>query len=229
MTSSIFTSPGANTTIPEFIGYCVFLMFPVSMLSGIAFTMVARAAKDDIGSSVRTTGIATLYNTIGAALGSLLAGFVLLPTIGMEFSFFVVAAGYCLVAFVVPSESEDCRKDSDSVDPWSSSGRRCIARAVSVWHHDEHALRAAGRDARPNHTLISAREGLVETLRYYSRDVFGQPMYYRLVTNGHSMSATSTSAKRYMKLYVYLPMALNPDTTRRAADQLSGSHLPRRR
>jgi len=64
----------------------------------------------------------------------------------------------------------------------------------------------------PGHTLVTSREGLVATLRYYRRDVFGEPKYYRLVTNGHSMSATMTAAKRYMKLYVYLPLALKPDS-----------------
>jgi len=64
----------------------------------------------------------------------------------------------------------------------------------------------------PNHTLITAREGLVETVRYYRRDIFGEPKYYRLVTNSHSMSATSTASQRYMKLYVYLPLAIKADT-----------------
>jgi spermidine synthase len=65
--------------------------------------------------------------------------------------------------------------------------------------------------ALPNHTLVETREGLMETMRYYRSDVFGAPHFYRLVTNGYSMSATTVIAKRYMKLYVYLPLALQHD------------------
>jgi hypothetical protein len=65
--------------------------------------------------------------------------------------------------------------------------------------------------ALPDEQLIATREGLTETMRYYRRDAFGAPTFYRLVTNGYSMSATSIVAKRYMKLYVYLPLALQAD------------------
>jgi predicted membrane-bound spermidine synthase len=164
-----------DTTTLAFVGFATFLMFPVAALSGVAFTMVNRAIKDDLGSSARTAGIATFCNTIGAMLGSLGAGFVLLPMVGMESSFFLIAATYCLVAFAVPTYFG--------------------AQAATL----------------PNHTLITTREGLVETVRYYRRDIFGEPKYYRLVTNGHSMSATTTASQRYMKLYVYLPLALKAD------------------
>ena len=63
----------------------------------------------------------------------------------------------------------------------------------------------------PGEKLIATREGLTETMRYYRRDLFGAPLHYRLVTNGYSMSGTALIAKRYMKLYVYLPLALRSD------------------
>jgi spermidine synthase len=72
------------TTTTEFVAFAAFLMLPVSVLSGITFTMVGRALKEELGTAIRTTAIATLWNTIGAMLGSLLGGFVLLPVLGME-------------------------------------------------------------------------------------------------------------------------------------------------
>ena len=89
----------------QFILFATFLMLPVAVLSGVAFTMVNRAVKDDFGSSARTTGIATLFNTVGAMFGSLGAGFILLPIFGMELSFFIIAATYGLVALLVPQPS----------------------------------------------------------------------------------------------------------------------------
>ena len=59
-----------DTTTSEFVFYSLFLMLPVSLLSGVAFTMVNRAVKDSFGASARTTGIATFFNTTGAMIGS---------------------------------------------------------------------------------------------------------------------------------------------------------------
>ncbi len=98
---AVYRDPQDTSTL-AFICFATFLMFPVAVLSGVAFTMVNRAIKDDVGSPTRTAGIATFSNTIGAMVGSLGAGFILLPMVGMESSFFLIAATYCLVAFMVP-------------------------------------------------------------------------------------------------------------------------------
>ena len=198
-----------DTTTLEFICFSIFLMFPVAALSGVAFTMVNRAVKDDFGSSARTAGIATFYNTIGAMFGSLGGGFVLLPMFGMESSFFLIAATYCLVAFVVPLEVHGSRLTL----LW---GRGAVVAAVACLVLFPFGLmqksyfRVQIGDL-PNHTLITTRETPVETIRYYRRDVFGEPQYFRMVVNGYSMSGTTTAARRYMKLYVYLPLVLKPD------------------
>ena len=206
---AVYSSQQDITTM-AFIGLATFLMIPVAVLSGIAFTMVNRAVKDELGSSARTAGIATFYNTTGAMLGSLLAGFVLLPFVGMELSFFLIAVAYGIVAFVVPSEDQSAR----TLVLWAR-GTAVAALACLVlfpFGLMERTYFSGELTWLPNHELVESREGLTETIRYYRRDAFGEPKYYRLVTNGHSMSATSTASQRYMKLYVYLPIALNPNS-----------------
>ncbi len=198
-----------DTTTLAFVGLASFLMLPVAVLSGIAFTMVNRAIKDDLGPSARTAGIATFYNTTGAMIGSLLAGFVLLPFVGMELSFFLVALGYGLVAFLVPQD------ESARTQMIWARGAVAVAVACLVFFPFGLMNRTYFSGELvwlPDHELVETREGLTETIRYYRRDSFGEPKYYRLITNGHSMSATSTASQRYMKLYVYLPIALNPDS-----------------
>ena len=200
----------SGPTISAFVAIATFLMFPVALLSGIAFTMVCRAVKDSLGSPARTAGIATFYNTVGAMLGSLGAGFVLLPMFGIEASLFLIAATYCLVALVVPvGEGTPNRTIL-----W---GRGAVAAAIVCLLFFPFGLMqrmyfAPSTPILPGHTLVAVQEGLVETIRYYQRDVFGVPKEYRLITNGYSMSGVNTLGKRYMKLYVYLPIALNPDS-----------------
>jgi predicted membrane-bound spermidine synthase len=199
-----------DTTTVAFIGLATFLMFPVAALSGVAFTMVNRAVRDRFASSARTAGIATLYNTIGAMLGSLAGGFILLPLLGMESSFFLIAVCYLLVAIIVPRDDERSRLTG----LWERGAVTAAVASLILFPFGLMERTYFGSEVAwlPGHKLITTREGLVETVRYYRRDVYGEPKYYRLVTNGHSMSATSTASKRYMKLYVYIPVAVNPDT-----------------
>ena len=42
------------------------------------------------------------------------------------------------------------------------------------------------------------------------RDLFGEPYYYRLLSDSFSMSATSPRNQRYMRLFAYLPLAFHP-------------------
>jgi hypothetical protein len=72
-------------------------------------------------------------------------------------------------------------------------------------------LRAAARKFMTGEDrIVGVREGLTETITYVEHRQGGQPWTYRLLTNGFSMSATGFEGKRYMKLFVYLPVALHP-------------------
>ena len=50
---------------------------------------------------MNSTGIATLLNTTGAAIGPLVAIFVLLPALGYQSSLICCAAGYALLSYTV--------------------------------------------------------------------------------------------------------------------------------
>ena len=68
------------------------LMLPLAWLSGILFTALGEAAREQLGGEARPAGLLTLWNTVGGAVGSLVGGFVLLPRVGMEQSFLLLAA-----------------------------------------------------------------------------------------------------------------------------------------
>jgi predicted membrane-bound spermidine synthase len=199
-----------SPTLPVFAGLAVFLMLPVSLLSGAAFTLAAVGVKQELGGWMRTTGIVALWNTVGATAGSLVAGFVLLPTLGMERSLFALAALYCGTALLAPAAGGPASRFA-SRTAWSAIAVTAVALALFPFGLMERSFFRIVERALPGETLIATREGLTETLRYYRRDVFGAPQFYRLVTNGYSMSGTPAIAKRYMKLYVYLPLALQAD------------------
>ena len=58
--------------------------------------------------------------------------------------------------------------------------------------------------------VVKRIEGTSDTWQLLRRDLFGQPSYYRLLSDSFSMSATSPRNQRYMRLFAYLPLALHP-------------------
>ena len=76
------------------------LMPPVSILSGVFFTVIGRAVERELGEESRAAALVTFANTIGAAIGPIVAGFVLIPTIGVEGSFFTIGVLYVVIALL---------------------------------------------------------------------------------------------------------------------------------
>ena len=200
----------AGRGLGQVLGLALPLMFPVALLSGLLFTLLGDRLHGELGDETRSAGLLTLANTVGAALGSLLAGFLLLPNLGMETSLFVLALGYAVAAGLayraglLPSPGAATRAAVAILAlfaltlvffPHGTVAERSVARAVSA-----HA---------PQAEVVAVREGLTETIVYVRHDIYGEPRFYRLITNNHSMSATSLAAQRYMKLFVYLPVALH--------------------
>ena len=196
------------------------LMFPVSFLSGIFFTLLGAALRSHLTSETETAGVLTLANTTGAALGSLTAGFVLLPLLGMERSFFLIAVLYGGIGFLAWRPVKGApygarRAAQDRVRKRSHVSRG--PRALSVW------IDGGAPASDPGHTVGSG--GGRQTSRGGSRRADrdrhllravdgGKPVSYVMLTNSFSMSTTGYGVRRYQKLYVYWPMAVHPDLKR---------------
>jgi len=193
------------------------LMLPVSLLSGVMFTLLGDGLERRLKRPPRAAGLLTLANTTGAAAGSLLAGFALLPGLGIERSCWLLSAAYGLVALAVVAGGLRPRSRREWLGVGAAGALFAAAMAAFPSGLMERTyLRVpieyfeAQADERP----VAIREGLTETIVYLRKDRFGGPLYHRLLTNGHSMSSTSVLDLRYMKLFVYLPVALHPDPRR---------------
>ena len=194
------------------------LMFPVAFLSGILFPSLVASVQVSVGDRMNSTGITTLFNTTGAAAGPLLASFVLLPGVGYQWSLLLCTAGYLLLSVMASERSS-----------WSVSqpvGRLTIGlcagaillMAILPYHraesHFSHASRPYEIDEHGNVLahVVKRIEGTSDTLQLLRRDLFGEPYYYRLLTNDFSMSATNPRNQRYMRLFAYLPLAFRPES-----------------
>jgi hypothetical protein len=142
-------------------------------------------------------------------LGSLLAGFVLLPLVGMEASFFLVACGYGALAVLAPRDRAPRTRLRTVLAlalaaalllfPWGALRGGYVRLLERFWLESE-GMR-----------VVAVHEGLSETVLLLRRDSLGRPLSFRLLTNGMSMSTTEGQARRYMGLFVWLPVALHPE------------------
>jgi len=188
------------------------LMFPVAFISGMFFPVVGAALRRGLTSEIATAGTLTLANTIGAAVGSLVAGFVLLPLLGIERSFFTITLLYAAVGMVVGRlrrapfivyGAAAAAVIALVVFPFGQFNARLVSIPVERWAQGEAERR-----------LVAVREGLTETVVFFQRLLLGKPVSDVMLTNSFSMSTTGYGVRRYQKLYVYWPIAVHPELKR---------------
>ena len=206
---------------PQIALLSIALMFPVAFLSGILFPAIAARVQESVGNRMNSVGITTLFNTAGASLGPLLAGFVLLPKYGFQSSLIICAVVYSVLALFValsprPASAELRRGRQSEAATVRSVLIALFAGFIAIlvlfpWHRDEMHFANARRlyESEEQH-LVKKIEGTTGTWQLLRRDLFGLPYYYRLMTDGFSMSATNPRNQRYMRLFAYLPSALHP-------------------
>ncbi|HSS16202.1 MAG TPA: hypothetical protein VLQ29_04405, partial [Candidatus Dormibacteraeota bacterium] len=202
---------------PQIVLLCLALMFPVSFLSGILFPTIVALVQASVEDRMNSTGVATLFNTAGAAAGPLIASFALLPNLGLQWSLVLCAVAYALLAALSGEQTASAfKRPIKFVIAALYAGLLLIVAIVSYHRGDtpfEHASRPYELDdqGRGLAYVVKKIEGTSDTYQLLRRDLFGEPYYYRLLTNAFSMSATDLRNQRYMRLFAYLPLAFRPE------------------
>jgi spermidine synthase len=195
----------------EVVSLSLALMLPCALLSGVLFTMLGHAFQREVSGEIRPAGLATLANTLGAMLGSVIGGFLLLPLFGVEYSIQILAALYALAAIFIWSGGL-CSNRSATL----AAGFALLLMLfwVPVGSMDGYMRRVLAPHIKRGAIPVVIREGLTETAMLLEHRRFGQKGTYKLLTNSFAMSTTGLHARRYMKLFVYWPVAIHPDPKR---------------
>jgi len=196
------------------VGLSLFLMLPASIASGAFFTVLGHALHQEQGREIRTVGLLAAANTFGGMCGGLLAGFYLIPRWGMERSYFLLVSGYGIVALVIAMHNRKKRSESYRFVPTGVIIAFCAILAFFPFGIMQRVYLAAPRayfEATEPHTnVVAIREGRTETIQYLQTTLLNESYLYRLLTNSHSMSSTGIRARRFKKLFVYLPLSVKP-------------------
>ncbi|HET6888965.1 MAG TPA: hypothetical protein VFH87_13700 [Candidatus Udaeobacter sp.] len=193
------------------------LMFPVAFLSGILFPSIAASVQATVKDRMNSTGVTTLFNTTGAAIGPLFASFVLLPGIGYQWSLVLCAVVYALLSVLVSQRSSWSIRRPIGLVIIALCAAMILLLAIFPYNRAESHFAHASRPYEiDEHGKVLAHvvkriEGTSDTYQLLRRDFLGEPYYYRLLTNAFSMSATNPRNQRYMRLFAYLPLALRPE------------------
>ena len=204
--------------VPEILGLSALLMLPVALVSGALFTLAGAGLRASTASDTGAAGTLTFTNTLGSALGSLIGGFLLLPFLGMERAVFAVAAIYAATGAVLWARTAPRR-------PHAIGALVLIAAALAAFPFGglttrlqrfpvERYAALRGTPSASAATVEAIREGVAETLIYVKAPILHEAATHALFVNATSMADTDWESRRYMKLYVYWPMALHPNLKR---------------
>jgi spermidine synthase len=180
-----------------------------ALLMGFTFPL-ANAHVQRVESSVGTrAGALYLMNTLGNVVGSLAAGFVLLPWLGVQGSVGVLAA--CAALALLPLQrcagSDDIPRLPLGISPYAACFALMIAAIVGWQMLAPYSLikmphlstqQTGGKPVE----VLSVSEGINESVVV----IEVADLERRLYTNGHSMSSTHRMSQRYMRLFSHLPL-----------------------
>ncbi|HKU39527.1 MAG TPA: fused MFS/spermidine synthase, partial [Polyangiales bacterium] len=182
------------------------LVLPPSLASGALFPLLGAGLRREVGMDAAAVGQLGMLNTVGAAFGSLLGGFVLLPWLGVERSLACLFALYGVIGVCLHPRL------------WRGAPVLVFAACMLAFPYGrmraQYVTASIAKWMSPEATLAGVREGLTATLVHIVHRHDGVPLSDQLVTNSYSMTSNGYLGRRYMELFAYLPIALHPRVER---------------
>jgi predicted membrane-bound spermidine synthase/Flp pilus assembly protein TadD len=175
-----------------------------ALLMGFSFPLanaIIQRAEPSVG---RRAGVLYLANTGGAVCGSLAAGFLLLPRLGIQSSATALAivAGLAIVPLYLAAKPSDL---TARVARATCAGALLVAgAAVGLWWllPPEYVITRALPRQTETERVLTVSEGLTEVIAVTEEPGVGR----QLLTNGHPMSSTRPLAQRYMRALAHIPL-----------------------
>jgi spermidine synthase len=172
-----------------------------AVLMGFGFPLanaITQRAERVVG---RRAGVLYLANTLGAVGGSLTAGFILLPWLGIQATaglLGTVAACAVVPLFVAAGTTSPKTRRA------CASSLAAAGASIGVWLllPGDYVVMRALQPLSQGETLVSLHEGLNEVISVTDSPGNGRT----LVTNGHPMSSTRRLSQRYMRALAHIPL-----------------------
>jgi predicted membrane-bound spermidine synthase len=182
------------------------LVLPACLVSGALYTALGAALRREDSSHASAAGRLSFFNTLGAGCGSLTAGFVLLPFLGMERALFVLLATYGVIGALTAIAVGQSKRVLGAT---GAAFTMCLLLFPFGFVKDQYIAASTRRWMRAGDTVAAVREGLTATIVHVVHRLHGKPLFDQVATNSYSMTVNDFAGRRYMKSFVILPSALH--------------------
>jgi len=185
------------------------VMLAPSLLMGMALPLITRIYARSIQGLGSATGTVFSANTAGGVVGSLLAGFVLIPVFGVQRSVALVAMVSVTLGGVILAS-----------DPFVARRTRFVFSAVAMglfltlgglYVSQGPVMMTSYYEGLQQHAVLSYEEGIGATVKVFE-DEFGD----RIISiNGFPVAGSSPEALEVQRPLAHLPLLLSAATTPR--------------
>ena len=216
-----FAAIGLNTYLAPLVASSMVAMLPTMLLLGLAFPigMYLWAGDDPSDETSRRVGAFYSLNVLGAILGSMLAGFVLLPAIGTRNSLIVVSA-LATSSSMALAWSQRATRPSFSYAVMALAPALFGLGAIDAVEPFDVAFARFHR----NETLVWRQEGVQTTVAVHDRG--GNPPMRIMFLDGNHQANNSPGTAFIHHRIGALPVMLHPAPTTALVIGLGGGATP---
>lgn len=195
----------AGTTETMFL--CVVVLLLPTTLIGISLPLASELTIQHVSVLGRRLGRLYALNTLGGTLGSLTAGFVLVPYLGTQASLTLIVVLNLLLFLVVVASQPSLRGDG-RLRRLSVGG--IVFVCAGTWILGPRYLTAA-QTAFEKARVLAFRETRDATFVVLGYQSEGTGAFQQLLVNGWSYANNSMPGRRYMATLAHLPALLHRD------------------
>ena len=210
---------------PLQIGIAILTLLPVTCALGAAFPCAVALAARPHDHASAAVGTPYAVNTLGAITGSVVAGFILVPTLGVEGTLRAAVGGSAALAFAVVAWDR-CRAQETPANPagpwrrWGAAGlaaalalaaaalpgwdQRILTSGVAIYGNTYLATDGGFRSALAGERLLFYRDGIGATVSVHEN---ARGRFLRI--NGKTDASAGDMETQLM--LGHLPLLLHPD------------------
>lgn len=191
-------------------------LFPATFLMGASFPIAAEIYTAGLSQVGRRVGSIYAVNVCGSIVGSLVAGFAMLPALGVEQSMKLLVVANAVLALIMLFASPSVSRQRRLL--WALGGTALLYVSIPRLPPLYETLFAS---RFPGEKVVWREEGIENTVT-----IADGPEHRVMYLNGHHQANDSPGMIRFHRLIGHLPMLLHPNPQRALVVGLGGGATP---
>ena len=199
---------GLASVISQFFVGALLILLPTTLL-GASFPVAVKVYINNFDFRAKGTGNVYAFNTLGAVIGSILGGFVLLPFFGTRFSLIFISVLFFISAMFLIKivKTIDSKEQSSRFHKFLSSGIFIIS-LISIFILPQKTIINYNMQKNSSPEVLYHNDGMSHTIDI----VRSEDKNIIMMVNGNIEADTTFVQKRHFVLKAHLPLLLRGDS-----------------